>query len=131
MLARADLAREAVPAIDLVWEQLAPETPLMRRIGHWLWHRLIAVPSAAKIARPLAARCDLDGKPIFLDEHNAPFVLLEGRQVYVRVFRAILPGEVVLLTEPDPDPIRSILSPRDRVRLVLAQTLDGWEPVRA
>ncbi|MEL6476241.1 MAG: hypothetical protein AAFR17_02865 [Pseudomonadota bacterium] len=132
MLARSDLVREAVSAADLTWERIAPDPRPWRRLVRWIWHRLTAVPGAISIARPMAARRDLDGKPIFLDEHDAPFVLLPGGHlVYVRVFRAVLSGSAVLLTEPDPNPVRCRLAPQDRARLALLHTLEGWKPIGA
>ncbi|MEM8793513.1 MAG: hypothetical protein AAGE80_17975 [Pseudomonadota bacterium] len=118
MLSMKRTRAEPVSVSDLFWEDLRPATP-----EKWLpgkLNALIGAPvSAARISRPRPY--DLDGKAIFVDEHDAPFVLLpSGEQVYVHIYRSQLAGDEILLTMPDPNPQKRYIAPEERARRALA-----------
>ncbi|MEM9045372.1 MAG: hypothetical protein AAGC81_11800 [Pseudomonadota bacterium] len=118
MLSMKRTAAEPVAVSDLFWEDMRPPAP-----ETWLPGKLTALIGAstpqARVSRPRPY--DIDGKAIFVDEHDAPFVLLaSGEQVYVHIFRTHLAGDEVLLTMPDSNPQKRYIPPEERARRALS-----------
>lgn len=111
---------DPVPVDDLLWQ------PVVAGLRRWLPRSLRAIlrPAIAMSIRK-SRPVDLDGQAIYLDEHDAPFILLaSGKPVYVHVYRFVRNGVETLLTAPNPDPARRYLSPEDRTRLALRHLLE-------
>ncbi|MEM8841677.1 MAG: hypothetical protein AAGD47_07875 [Pseudomonadota bacterium] len=104
-------------ARELSWQELpeAPDASLGGRIRAAVGGR-----KAVEIARPRPV--DVDGNAIYLDEHDAPFVLVPVLgQVYVHVFRLEEESGEVLLCAPDASPTKRRLKPETRARRALKQ----------
>ena len=125
LLVRAGRRAEPVAGRDLQWDRAGE----LRFFWRWVWS-LLTSPSLAEVSVWVGRRRDVDGNPIFLDEHDAPFVLIPDLgQIYVRVFRERVGRATVLLTEPDPDPPLRYLAPRERavraLRGAVAEAMPG------
>ena len=107
-------ASEPVAPRDLDWDELIRPVPLLQRI----WSALVSIPGTEpKVQVRAKRRVDVDGKPIFLDEHDAPFVLIPDiGQLYVRVFKCQIGRRWVFLTAPDMQPARIYRSAQERAR---------------
>lgn len=116
-LAAANAEPELVTARELAWQEL-PESPDVS-----FGDRLRAAVGARKtveISRPRPV--DVDGNAIYLDEHDAAFVLVPVLgQVYVHVFRLEDGAGEVLLCAPDANPTKRRLKPETRARRALKQ----------
>lgn len=117
VLAAATAEPELVTASELSWQEL-PELP-EASLGDRL-RAAVAGRVTIEVARPRPV--DVDGNAIYLDEHDAPFVLVPVLgQVYVHVFRLEDAGAEVLLCAPDSNPTKRRLKPETRARRALKQ----------
>ncbi|MEM6933380.1 MAG: hypothetical protein AAF526_07285 [Pseudomonadota bacterium] len=125
----AMLGQRAAPASieDLFWE------PVVAQVRRWLpisLRQIFAPALRMTIRKPRPV--DLDGQAIFLDEHDAPFILkASGEPVYVHVYRIVSDGAETLLTAPNPDPVRRYMSPEDRTRLALRYLVEDMAAGRS
>lgn len=118
----------------LGWQVAAGESrgAVVRTLA-WLVAKLLETPGRTppmtiKAPRPV----DVDGKAIYLDEHDAPFVLLpDATVVHVQVFRAEVDGASLLLTEPVTRAPRRHVPPEERTRRALTRLVTGVLAQRA
>lgn len=120
---------DRVGAAELFWREMRNEEPrllgltLPATLGKIVAKLGVSEPPQAAISMPRPR--DVQGRPIFTDEHDALFVFDGGGHVsYVKVYRGTLDGREVLYTEPDDDPVLRYMSPREKAVSTLGFMLD-------